>query len=301
MAQLQIPLAQLKSVRYADGSVMYQAHTVHFGSAATWCKPYTLSMPPLPEGVASCVVQRLSSACTLGSAGELISAGSAASQATVYHGDTLSVSAVAADGYEDPVVSLSKTTVDDDVTVSVTAGAYNWLTPSSKTPLPMTVNSSGSFACEYQHCYVAATCSYEDCDGCYCDNGLACGESLTLCDDVDSGLKNASRLRVTVSSGRFSGYSNMDDCGCDGCYCTDGSDCHTNYTGLVYATISPQVVELNIGETVGLACSGSQTVNPTLKAEYVSSDNCIRLTVDGTLPSYNRTKRIVISKLEYKV
>lgn len=299
MAQLQIPLADLTSVRYVVGDTVNEAHTAHFGSAATWCKPFTLSVPALPEGVASCTVQRLSTNCTLGSVGTLVSAGQAATTAAIYYGDTLAVSAQAAYDYQEPVVTLSASAVTGDVSVSITAGAYNWTIPRSKTNLPLTINGSGSFSCVYQHCYVADTCSFEDCDGCYCANGLACGESLTVCEDVQSGLKDATTINLTITSGSVMGYSSYDDCGCDGCYCTDGSDCHYTYLNPTSTTISPQTVEMAVGSTVTLA-SSNPSVNPTLKSEYVASGNYIRFILDGTTGPYNKTKRLVISELAYR-
>lgn len=120
MAETKIPLADLKKVVY-NGS---EATTVNFG-VCTWAKPYTLTLPALPTGVASCTVSRSSTKSSIGTTGTIATAGSTAKTVTVYHGDVISISATAATGYNNPTASLSATTVTGDVTATVTAGTVN--------------------------------------------------------------------------------------------------------------------------------------------------------------------------------
>ena len=89
----------------------------------TWAKPFVLSIPALPTGVASCTVARSSTQATLGSTGTLATAGTSAKTATIYYGDVLSISGTASTGFNNPTVSLSATSVTGNVTASITRGS----------------------------------------------------------------------------------------------------------------------------------------------------------------------------------
>jgi len=93
-------------------------------------KTYTLTVPALPTGVASCTVSRTSSPYGGGSTGTLVTAGSSQKTATIYYGDVLSISATATSGYESPTATLSQTTVTGNVTATITAGltSLRWRT-----------------------------------------------------------------------------------------------------------------------------------------------------------------------------
>ena len=85
-------------------------------------KSYTLTMPALPTGVASCYVSRTSSPNKGAATGTLVTAGSSQKTATIYYGDVLSISATATTGYTSPTASLSATTVTGNVTATIKAG-----------------------------------------------------------------------------------------------------------------------------------------------------------------------------------
>lgn len=123
MAEIKIPLADLKKVVY-NGS---EATTVNFG-VCTWTKPYTLTLPALPAGVASCTVSRTSTKSSIGTTGTIATAGSTAKTVTVYHGDTITISATAATGYNNPSATLSQTTVSGNITATITAGSVKTFT-----------------------------------------------------------------------------------------------------------------------------------------------------------------------------
>lgn len=127
MATTTINLPQLKSVTYTSPSQGLNAAEpmiVEFGDAAVWAKPFTLSVPALPTGVASFTVTRTSTKTSYAATGAIVSGGGNAQTVPVYYGDTLTVSATAAESYGDPTATLSQDTVTGDVTLTVTAGAY---------------------------------------------------------------------------------------------------------------------------------------------------------------------------------
>ncbi len=124
MAQLQVNLSNIQSVVYNSTSKgKIEPTVVKFGNAATWAKPYTLTIPALPTGVSSCTITRSSTQFTGASTGTIVTAGASAKIVTVYHGDVLSISATAATGYNNPNASLSQTTVIGNITSTVTAGS----------------------------------------------------------------------------------------------------------------------------------------------------------------------------------
>ena len=155
MATTTINLPQLKSVTYtspSQGLNAVEPMVVEFGNAAVWAKPFTLNVPALPTGVASFTVTRTSTKTSYAATGVIVSGGGNAQTVPVYYGDTLTVSATAAESYGDPTATLSQDTVTGDVTLTVTAGAYtpSWHTivsssisitnNSTSTPKTITVN-----------------------------------------------------------------------------------------------------------------------------------------------------------------
>lgn len=127
MATTTINLPQLKSVTYtspSQGLNAVEPMVVEFGNAAVWAKPFTLSVPALPTGVASFTVTRTSTKTSYAATGAIVSGGGNAQTVPVYYGDTLTVMATAAESYGEPTATLSQDTVTGNVTLTVTASAY---------------------------------------------------------------------------------------------------------------------------------------------------------------------------------
>lgn len=129
MAQLKVTLTDIQSVVYNSTSKgKIEPNIVKFGNSATWAKPYILTIPVLPLGVASCVVTRSSSYFTGVQTGAIATAGTSQRTSTIYYGDNISVSANASTGYNNPTVnfrggSTSWNGVTSGATVEITAGA----------------------------------------------------------------------------------------------------------------------------------------------------------------------------------
>lgn len=131
MAELQVNLSNIQKVIYQSSSQgQIEPNVVQFGNVAIWAKPYTLTIPALPAGVSSCTITRTSSQFTDAVTGTIATAGSVSKTVTVYYGDTLSIAATAASGYNAPTYRLSQTTVTGNVTATVAAGsvAASWHT-----------------------------------------------------------------------------------------------------------------------------------------------------------------------------
>mgnify|MGYP003295367071 CR=1 FL=1 len=114
----------LKFGTSAVNTVTYNGNDVKqivFNGSSAWAKPYTLSVSK-GTGVASVSVSRTSTLEPTASTGS-VSAGSG----TIFHGDKLSVSATASDGYllDDYTTAY---TVSGNTSVSVTATAAVWKT-----------------------------------------------------------------------------------------------------------------------------------------------------------------------------
>lgn len=91
-------------------------------------KSYTLSVPKLPTGIASCTISRTSSPLKGASTGTIATVGSSTQSITVYYGDVLSISATATTGYNAPTYKLSSTTVTGNITTTLTAGSVKSFT-----------------------------------------------------------------------------------------------------------------------------------------------------------------------------
>lgn len=105
------------SISTVTGNASY---TATFNSTM---RSYTLTVPALPTGVASCTVSRTSSPSAAAATGTLITAGSSQKTATVYPDDVLTITASPATGYNAPTATLSATTVKSNVTATLTAGS----------------------------------------------------------------------------------------------------------------------------------------------------------------------------------
>lgn len=136
-----IPMNTLEHVIY--GGAELNAFDV---AGCKWRKPYIVTIPSKPTGVASITITRSASESNC----DQLSATSLTSTGKVLYGDTVSISAAAATGYNDPTTSftsgVSNNKVIGDVAVSVTAGTgktyyiyYNKGTSTSGT-LPSTTS-----------------------------------------------------------------------------------------------------------------------------------------------------------------
>lgn len=90
-----------------------------FNSYITWAKPFKLSVPTPPRGVDRINVYRRS---TMRSNVDVDGPTYLYNGDEIYYGDSLTVSAVATDGYTNPSVNISSVSVKSDVSISVTAG-----------------------------------------------------------------------------------------------------------------------------------------------------------------------------------
>lgn len=149
MATLNLTLTEVTSVFYNSPSQGYTnlaPNIVQFGSAATWAKPFTLTCPALPTGVASCTISRTSTNMTGAATGVILTAGNAQATVPIYYGDVLTISAMPAVDYGEPTVSLSQTTVSGNVTATITAGAtwHTVLDTSSSISVSANITSSSS-------------------------------------------------------------------------------------------------------------------------------------------------------------
>ena len=299
MSDIILPLSEIKDVVFqkSENEVIYPM-AVNFANVAKWAKAFTLTVPALPYGVKSCKIERYSVFSSESTVGDLLVLGDEPQTATVYYTDCIRAKAEPLHGFEKPSTALGGNVVLGDKELVVRPGSSNYLIPPSKTELPLTVYSSANFSCNYIY-EQTITCSWEECDGCYCTNGLACGESYTNYLDLPSGLKYATALKVNLSGGSLVGFNNYDDCGCDGCYCSDGSACHDIFTGEVSASILPQEIIYIVGDpAVPLAYEGDVKTPPTLRAE-VSEENVTFFLEGEAAGTYNKSKSAVISKIEY--
>ena len=126
----------LKFGTSAVNTVTYNGNDVKqivFNGSSAWAKPYTLSVSK-GTGVASVTVSRTSTLEPTASTGS-VSAGSG----TIFHGDQLSVSATASDGYSLGSYTTSYT-VSGNISVSVTA------TPILVAPLIVSSSLAGGTA-----------------------------------------------------------------------------------------------------------------------------------------------------------
>lgn len=115
---INIPMNTLKKVIYKG--VELNAFNV---AGCKWRKPYNITIPTNVTGIAQITVTRSASESNCGQLNTTYMSGSG----TVLYGDTLSVEATAATGYNNPTASftegVSNNKVTGDVTVTATAGS----------------------------------------------------------------------------------------------------------------------------------------------------------------------------------
>lgn len=127
MATTSINLKTLKKVVYNSPSQNFnevEPNIVQFGSAAVWAKPFTLTAPALPMGVSSFTIRRVSTQTSYAETGIIISGNTTTQNTEIYYGDVLSISATAAEHYNEPTATLSQNTVTGDVIATITSGQY---------------------------------------------------------------------------------------------------------------------------------------------------------------------------------
>lgn len=121
-------------------------------------KSFTLTIPALPTGVASCTIARSPNGTQgIAPAAQTFSAKDSTQNVTIYYYDTLTIGATAASNYKTPTCSLSQISVTGNVTATITAGAaYAWYTIGNSagiytnqvgvTNIRITANASNGYA-----------------------------------------------------------------------------------------------------------------------------------------------------------
>lgn len=82
---------------------------------ATWAKPYTLTIPAMPTGVAGVAVTRSSTRRSFTSTGTVLT-----NNSTIYYGDVISITAASpVNGYNNPTVATNSYTISGDFTLPI--------------------------------------------------------------------------------------------------------------------------------------------------------------------------------------